>query len=97
MAWVFVWGDGKAQSLLEYIVADKRRKQGYNLSKTNAWVMAHPQAAVLRIFRQPPCRGQHQQPGKASSAVFLEGGVASLPLMRNIHETSSTFELAACF
>ena len=24
-------------------------------------------------FRQPPCRGQHQQPGEASSAVFLEG------------------------
>ncbi len=34
---------------------------------------AHPQAAVLRIFRQPPCRGPHQQPGKARSAVCLEG------------------------
>jgi hypothetical protein len=27
--------------------------------------------------RFPPCRGQHQRPGKAGSAVFLEGGFAS--------------------
>ena len=32
--------------------------------------MAHPQACPLRVASSP-LRGQHQQPGKAGSAVFL--------------------------
>ena len=33
--------------------------------------MAQPQAAVLSVFGEPLCTGQHLQPGKAGVAVLL--------------------------